>query len=68
MQPVEFPARSCREHVYGENFQADVCGVILGHPGPCASLAIPKSVELRDEWEMAHPGWEAEIGSHNIIV
>lgn len=68
MKPVTFPDRSCREHVYGDNYQADVCGVVLGHPGPCASLAIPRSVELRDEWEANHPEWEKDIGSYDITL
>lgn len=68
MRKVEFPDRSCREHVYGDNYQADVCGVVLGHPGPCASLAIPRSAELRDQWEEEHPDWEKDIGSYDITV
>lgn len=38
------------------------------HPGPCASYSIAESIQRRDAWEEAHPGWEQQIGSIDFII
>lgn len=68
MERPIFPARSCREHIYGPNDQADVCDVVVGHPGPCASFTFPQTITNRDRWEEAHPDWRKEIGNSDAFI
>lgn len=66
MKKAEFPQRTCREPVWGQ--QAYSCELPDIHPGPCASFSVQSSVERRDAWEQAHPGWENDIGSSDVWV
>lgn len=67
MEKAEFPQRTCREPVAGE-YQNYWCEIADLHPGPCASFSVKASVERRDAWEAAHPGWRTDIGSSDFIV
>jgi hypothetical protein len=53
----EYPQRMCREPVHGEH-QDYPCELPQGHPGPPASFSVLVSVQRRDAWEEANPGWE----------
>jgi hypothetical protein len=66
MKRAEYPQKMCREPVWG-TAQAYNCELPI-HSGPCASFSVPDTVERRDAWEEDHPGWEAEVGSSDIIV
>lgn len=66
MKKADYPQRMCKEAVW--SLQAYPCELVDQHPGPCASLSVAVSVEARERWEAANPGWEDKIGSMDIIV
>lgn len=57
MKRAEYPQRSCRQPVQGLH-QDYSCELPEHHPGPDASFSVKPSVEKRDAWEEANPGWE----------
>lgn len=67
MKKAGYPQRMCKEPVWGAQ-QAYHCELCLLHPGPCASYSVADSVTRRDTWEQNNPGWEQNIGSHDLIV
>jgi hypothetical protein len=58
LKKAAYPERSCRIPVPGDWIDHP-CEVREHHPGPCASLSVPRSVTARDIWEAANPGWES---------
>lgn len=69
MKRALYPQRTCREPMEGSDpLLTHNCELPDVHPGPCASYSIAESIQRRDAWEEAHPGWEQQIGSIDFIV
>lgn len=66
MLKAEFPQRTCREAVWGE--QAYTCELPDVHPGPHASFSLRDTVERRDDWERDNPDWQQQVWSADFIV
>lgn len=62
MQKAEYPARMCKQAVWSVGDAAHLCELPDLHPGPCASFSVSATVERRDKWEAANPGWEQNVG------
>jgi hypothetical protein len=60
VKKAQYPQRSCRLAVQGRHHDhpCEIAGAEGAHPGPCASFSVKASVEKRDAWEEANPGWE----------
>ena len=61
MQIAEYPQRKCRITFTEDGLVDHSCEVVDGHPGPCAARSAPASVQRREAWEQANPGWEKQM-------
>jgi hypothetical protein len=57
VKKAQYPQRSCRIPVPGDALDYP-CEIVEHHPGPHASFSVRRSVQARDAWEAANPGWE----------
>lgn len=60
MDPVEWPARKCRQTIW-KGDTAYSCEVVDLHPGPCATFSDTDGMTRRDEWEKANPDWKSQM-------
>lgn len=62
MQRAQYPAKTCRDPLFNDHGMGYACELPDLHPGPHATFSIADSVMRRNAWEMAHEGWEKDIG------
>lgn len=55
METATYPQRRCRESVWSTLGLAYPCELPNLHVGPCASLSVQHTVQVRDAWEAENP-------------
>jgi hypothetical protein len=58
MKAAEYPEHKCLMPAGTDTSPNHFCDLRQLHPGPCAALSYPPSVEARDKWEESNPGFE----------
>lgn len=58
---AEFPQRSCRVAFSMDGLIDHTCDLPEFHPGPDAAKSSRPSIERREGWEAANPGWEKTV-------
>ena len=63
MKAAEYPAKTCREPIFGTSGIGYTCELPNMHTGPHATFSDSYSVRTRDAWEEANPD---QVGTSNL--
>jgi hypothetical protein len=65
---AEYPAKSCRDPLFGASGIGYACELPALHTGPCANFSAADTVAKRDQWEAENPDHAGQIALGGDII